>query len=150
MKFLDVFQRPEKSVLDPKIAFTRWMQLGAWFEAHGYDIDVSHRLDDVRRFWEKLPDDKRAKVRMPPAQDSRFHNPAEADVIVFTASRADEGPVATIGMRRVWLERSLAEMMSDLSFWYGGSLNAVLRRASMSSPCCPISFSARTRAASMN
>lgn len=125
MKFLDVFQRPEKSVLDPKIAFTRWMQLGAWFEAHGYDIDVSHHLDDVRRFWEALPDDKRAKVRMPPAQDSRFHNPAEADVIVFTASRPDEGPVATIGMRRVWLERSLAEMMSDLSFWYGDQAQAM-------------------------
>jgi hypothetical protein len=119
MKFLDVFQSPDKSVLDPKLAFTRWLKLGAWFEEHGYDIDVSHKLSDVRTFWESLPEATRNKVRMPPAQDCAFHKPEESDVIVFTASRPGEGPVATIGMRRVWLDRSLAEMMTDLTFWYG-------------------------------
>lgn len=124
MKFLDAFD-PTRAAMTRSAAFSGWATIAGWFQSHGYEVDVSRRLTEVRAFWAGLAPEKRARVRMPPAQDPQYHDPAEDDVIVLTASRQGEGKVATIGIKRVWLSRPLADCMGDLSFWYGAQARAM-------------------------
>ncbi len=120
MEFLDAFE-PDKSACDRKFAFRSWAKINGSFGALGFHVAVTHDMADIRRFWEQLPDAKRATIRMPPVQDVAFHpDVGREDFVAFIATRMDDSaPSAMVGARRIWLDRSLREEMEDLTFWYG-------------------------------
>jgi hypothetical protein len=129
MEFLDAFE-PEKTACERKLAFRSWAKINGSFGSFGFRVTVSHEMADMRRFWENLPEAKRAAIRMPPVQDVAFHPDVErGDFVAFIATRAGEAvPSAMVGARRIWLERSLQEEMEDLTFWYGGRADEMRRQ----------------------
>jgi hypothetical protein len=120
MEFIDAFE-PDNSACERKFAFRSWARINGSFETLGYRVSVSRSMSDIRSFWERLPDERRAAIRMPPVQDIAYHpDVGPADFVAFIATRHGENrPSAMVGARRIWIERSLKEEMEDLTFWYG-------------------------------
>ncbi len=139
LQFLDAFRPTEIGPADRKLAFRGWAALHAQVNRLGFKLTVSHDLGCVRRFWEALPEDRRAKIRMPPVQDTDFHpdvGPGDS-VVVFATRDGETAPSCMIGSRRIWLRASMSDMMEDLSFWYGGQaerMHAEGRRCRVTAP----------------
>jgi hypothetical protein len=129
MEFLDAFE-PERSACDRKFAFRSWARINGSFGALGYRVAVSRDMADIRAFWERLPEAKRQAIRMPPVQDTAFHpDVGPQDFVAFVATRiGEDAPCAMVGARRIWLERTLAEEMEDLTFWYGDRADEMRRQ----------------------
>jgi hypothetical protein len=112
--YLDLFSTQALPAPLRKDAALKAMRLVGALREVGLDAAGGFSLSDYATY----AHDNEDKMTLSPVFDGRYHESGEDRTMIVYATK-DGRPVASCGLRLIWMPCTLADSMERLDFWYG-------------------------------
>jgi hypothetical protein len=123
--YLDLFSGNALPAAARKDAAMKAVRLVGALRSAGFEAMGGFSLPDYATYTKE----NNNKMSLSPVFDLRYHGSGEGQTMIVYAAK-DGVPVASCGIRLVWLSCSLAASMERQEFWYGAD-----RAAATNEPC---------------
>jgi len=123
--YLDLFSSNALPAAARKDAAMKAVRLVGALRSAGFEAMGGFSLPDYATYTKE----NNNKMSLSPVFDPRYHGSGEGQTMIVYAAK-DGVPVASCGIRLVWLSCSLAASMERQEFWYGAD-----RAAATNEPC---------------